>query len=142
MYIGTVINDSPTIAAEVGEIIANAAFRAVKFNEEGKIVLAGKGDIPIGIITAEYDDVIVGDDVTVQIKDIGLITTGAEIKAGAALACSTDGSVQTASTGDFILGFALESAGKDSTVRIQITKSGYVQGTSGQEDTEKEGESV
>lgn len=135
MYIGTMINDSPTIAVEAGEIIANAAFKAVKFNEEGKIVLAVKGDTPIGIITAEFDDVAVGDDVTVQIKDIGLISTGAEVKAGAELACGAGGKAQTAEAGDFVLGFALEAAGKDSAVRIQITKSGYVQGTSDQEES-------
>lgn len=124
-YVGTVINDSPVIALTAAEAIENAAFKAVKLNENGNAVIASEGDAPIGIITAEFDNVSKGDDITVQIKDIGFAIAGEAITAGQEVACGTDGKIKTAASGNFIIGFALETAEIDSVTRVQITKSGY-----------------
>lgn len=125
-YMGTGINDSPVIALIAAEAIEDAAFKAVKLDENGNAVLAGEGEVPIGIITAEFDNISEGDDITVQIKDIGFAFAGEEIAVGAEVACGTDGKIKTAESGNFIIGFALEEAETDSIIRVQITKSGYM----------------
>lgn len=124
-YIGTGINDSPTIALTAAEAIENAAFKAVKLDENGNVVLAAEGEAPIGIITAEFDNVSEGDDITVQVKDIGFALAGEAITAGQEVACGTDGKIKTAASGNFIIGFALETAEINTVARVQITKSGY-----------------
>lgn len=124
-YIGTVINDSPVIAVTTAEDIESAAFKAVKFDENGNVVLAGEGDTAIGIVTAEFDNVSKGDDVTVQIKDIGMCIVSEDISAGAELSCGAKGEFKVAATGDFVMGFALEATTAGSIARVQVTKSGY-----------------
>lgn len=124
-YMGTGINDSPVIALIAAEVIENAAFKAVKLDENGNAVIASEGDAPIGIITSEFDNVSDGDDITVQIKDIGFALAGEKIAAGTEVACGTDGKIKIAESGNFIIGFTLETAETDSIIRVQITKSGY-----------------
>lgn len=137
-YMGTGINDSPVIALTAAETIENAAFKAVKLDENGNAVLASEGEAPIGLITAESDNVSEGDDITVQIKDIGFAFAGEEIAVGAEVACGTDGKIKTAASGNFIIGFALEAAETDSIIRVQITKSGYMLAGKSSESTSDE----
>ena len=84
-------------------------------------------DIPAGLLIAETDkDVAVGDDVTVQVKDIGLWQSGGTFDAGDPLASDDTGCAVKAAAGKFILGFALEaSTAAGQPVSVQITKSGY-----------------
>jgi hypothetical protein len=127
-YIGSTINNSPTIAGTLAaEIKGDAAFLAVKFDETGKIALAGKGEPAIGVIVpGNVENPAAGDEVTIQVKDIGIAKAGGKITAGAAVASAADGKFAAAATGDFIIGFALSGAdGDGKTFQIQITKSGY-----------------
>ena len=48
-YLATGINESPVIAQPAASAITDVRGRAVKFNGSGAIVLAGAGDIPLGI---------------------------------------------------------------------------------------------
>lgn len=67
-YYGTTINDSAVIVVKAGEEIPAPAFLAV--GADGKVATAGKN--AIGIVLPGCDDkVTVGDDLDVQIKDIG-----------------------------------------------------------------------
>nr|DAL46662.1 MAG TPA_asm: capsid fiber protein [Caudoviricetes sp.] len=127
-YIGSTINNSPTIAGTLADAIkGEAAFLAVKFDDAGNIALAGKGEAAVGVIVpGNVEDPAAGDEVTIQIKDIGVAKAGGKISAGAAVAVSADGKLGAAATGDFIVGFALSGAdGDGKTFQIQITKSGY-----------------
>lgn len=127
MYNGTIINPSPTIIAPAGATITSGPFSAVAFDNSGNFVTAVKNSVPVGILVAEEEDnIVVGDEITAQIKDISRWKAGAAVAAGALLAPDKDGLAVTAVTGDFILAVALESVtAKGQVIKVQITKSGY-----------------
>lgn len=125
-YNGTVINDSPTIALKAGEKLTGGPFTALAI-KNGALVTADGSLTPFGITTAETDDeVAAGDDVTVQIKDIGMWEAATTFQAGSPLTSNANGKATTATTGKFILAYALEDATTAGQfTRVQITKSGY-----------------
>lgn len=126
MFLGTAINTSPTITGKAGVAITNGAFLAVRFDGSGAIVLAAAGSNALGLLVATTPvTVTIGEDVTIQIKDIGLWTSGAAISAGAELTPNAAGQAVTAATGNHILAIALEAAtGAGQPIRVQIVKSG------------------
>lgn len=108
-YLATSINESPVITDKAGAVIADVRGKAVKYNN-GAIVLAGAGETVLGVgIMTNDENIQIGADVDVQIKDIGLVCAGAEIKKGAELAADANGKFVTASTG-YIAAIALEDA--------------------------------
>lgn len=126
MFLGTAINTSPTIAGKAGASITNGAFLAVRFDEAGDTILAAAGSNALGLLVATTPAAVaVGNDVTVQIKDIGLWTAGAAVAAGAELTPNAAGQAVAAATGNHVLGVALEAAtAAGQVIRVQITKSG------------------
>ena len=123
-YISTPINDSAVIAFPAAKDI-EGAFVAVEVTSSGVQLPATAGAVAMGLLVPE-EDIKAGDTVTVQIKDMGKWTTGAEIEVGDPLTTDTSGKCVKATEGDFILGFALEAAASaDATINVQITKSGY-----------------
>jgi hypothetical protein len=125
-YNGTVINDSPTIIDKAGAEITTGPFTALAY-KDGALVAATAALVPFGITTAEMEDrVPAGEDVTIQVKDIGAWKAGAAFARGAALASDANGCAVTAAAGKFILAFALEEAtAAGQVVRVQIAKAGY-----------------
>lgn len=131
-YIGTQINQSPTITEKAGAAITDARGKIVKYNTSGDVVLATAGDVAIGItimedgandITgAESGKVAEGEDVTVQIKDIGLVKAGGAIAKGAELASDANGCAVTATDGDFVIGTARTKAASGEYCHIIINK--------------------
>lgn len=132
-YNGVQINPSPTIVAEAGVAIDDCRNRIMKFDENGKAVLATAGtDIPVGIalIEAGYNDITgaisgkvsVGEDVDILIKEMGVVIAGADIKKGQEIAAGADGKAAVASSGDYVLGFAITDAPADGYLHIQIAK--------------------
>lgn len=130
---GVQISQSVTISEQAGADIADVRNRVVKYDENGNVVLATAGtDVPVGIaiIEAGYNDisgaesgkVLDGDDVDIQIKDIGYAIAADTIKKGAEVAAAAGGAVATAKAGDYVLGYALATAAKGSYVRVQISK--------------------
>lgn len=129
MYLSTGINDSPTIVRKVTGAIANGAFKAVKFDANGGIVTGGvAGEKTLGLLIATTPEAVAaGEDVTIQIKDIGLWEAGAAIKAGDELTTSATGTAAVAAAGNYVLAVALEAAAAPGAViKIQIVKSGKV----------------
>lgn len=127
-FIGTVINQSPTIVGKLASAISgDASFLAVAYDSNGKIVVAGASDVPVGfIIPGHTENLAADEEVTIQIKDIGLAKAGAAIALGAEIATAANGKVVTATAGKFIIGFALKAAANDNDViSIQISKAGY-----------------
>ncbi len=125
---GTVINSSPTVVFPANAAITGAQCKAVKLNASGKVVLAGAGEAALGIIVISDDEnIAAGQDVNIQVKDIGMWEAGAAVKAGDLLACDANGKAVKATASSYIMGVALTSATSAGTrVRVQITKSGYV----------------
>ena len=120
---GTPINDSPVVNIKAGGTISAPAFLAV--TAAGAV--AGAGAHALGIVTPDCDAAVAsGDDLTVQIKDIGTWIAGAAVAVGAELTPDANGKAVTATTGDFILGIALKAAtAAGQRIPVQICKAGY-----------------
>ena len=127
--LGTAINPSPTIVLPATAALTNPRYLAV-------VVAAGKVKLPaaagahaIGIGLGENDSVAAGEDLDIQIKDIGKWIASGSIAVGAELTCDTNGKAAAATSGDFILGVALTAASAaGDIIQVQITKSGYKPG--------------
>lgn len=129
---GTQINQSPTIVEKAGAAITDARNRIMAYDENGDVVLAVDGtEIPVGIAIieagvndisgAESGKVEKGDDVDIQIKDIGYVLAGAAITKGAEVMASS-GLAIPATSGNYVIGVALSAAAKDDYCRVQISK--------------------
>ena len=129
-YMATQVNNSPIIVDKATAEIEDVRCKAVKFDDNGGVVLCSKAGEPavgIAIITAGDPDgkVKAGEDVDIQVKDIGLAKAGATIKKGAELTTDVNGCVVTAASSNFIIGTALEDGTAGKFVKIQINKLGY-----------------
>lgn len=132
-YIGNQINQSPTIVEKAGAEIADGRNKLYKYDENGDLVLAGAGEMAVGIglIESGYNDVTgetagkvaKGDQVTVQIKDIGLVVAGGAIKKGAEVTADAEGLAVTATDGNYVIGIAQDEAkAKGDFIYIAITR--------------------
>lgn len=127
--IGTTINNSPTIVAVAAAAMPGGRGKAVKFDNNGKIVLCSTaGEVAAGIIILQGDtDIAAGEEVSVQIKDIGMAVAGAAVKVGDPLAADASGKFVKATDGQFIVGYAVSAASAaDRMFQMQITKGGYM----------------
>lgn len=125
-YIGSSINESPTIVLPAGEKLENARGIALVI-KDGAVVKPTAGANAIGLSLIETDETVEqGMDVDIQIKDIGKWVAGEEIIVGTELATDEEGKAVAAQTGDFIIGVALSNAAEAGTwIKVQIIKSGY-----------------
>jgi len=81
-YFGTSINESPTIVLPAAEKIENAQAIALVI-KEGGLAKPTAGAMPIGLtLRAAEETYEKGDDVTVQVKDIGKWKAGEAIAVG------------------------------------------------------------
>ena len=130
---GVQINATQTIVRPSGADIEDVRNRIMKYDENGNFVLATAGtDFPIGIaiIEAGYNDISgaesgkvkAGEDVTVQIKDIGFVIAGAEIKEGQEVTAGADGKAVVAADGNYVLGIALNSVVAGGYCEVQCLK--------------------
>lgn len=130
---GTQINSSVTIVEKAGIAIEDCRNRILKYDDNGNVALATAGtDIPVGValiesgcndITGkESGKIAAGDDVDIQIKDIGYVLAGAEISKGSEVTSGTDGKAVVAASGNYVLGIALSKASEGGYLRIQHNK--------------------
>ena len=130
---GVQMNNSPTIVEKAGAAIADCRNRIMKYDGNGDVVLATAGtDIPVGIALIEsgYNDisgtesgkVAKGDDIDIQVKDIGFVMAGATITKGQDVACRANALAAVAAAGDNVLGVALSGASANGYCKIQIVK--------------------
>lgn len=132
-YNGVQINQTVTIVVEAGAQIDDVRNLIMKIDGNGKAVLATAGtDIPVGIalIEAGINDisgqqsgkVAAGDDVDIQIKDIGVVLAGGSVKKGQEVAAGAGGKAVAAAGGNYVLGYALANAEADQYLPVQIAK--------------------
>lgn len=130
---GVQINQSVTITEQAGADIEDVRNLILNYDTNGNVVAAADGTAPlvgIAIIEAGYNDisgaesgkVAAGDQVDVQIKDIGYVIAGAAIKKGEEVTAATGGKAAKAADGDYVLGIALSNAAENDYVRVQISK--------------------
>lgn len=129
---GVQINQSVTIVEQAGVNIADVRNRIMAYNEDGNVVLAADGStvlIGISLIEAGVNDISgvesgkvnAGDDVDIQIKDIGYILAGGNIAKGEEVTAS-NGLAVKAESGNYVVGIALSAVKKDEYCRVQIAK--------------------
>lgn len=125
MYHGTGVNDSATITAKAAVNIQGGAFLAVTLTKNG-VAVAKAGEAAIGIMIPGTDSPKAGEDVNIQVKDIGLAMAGAAVEAGDLLASDANGRLVKAASGGFILAAALGAAtAAGQVISVQIIKAGY-----------------
>lgn len=125
-FLGTSINESPTIVLPAGEKIEAARGIALAI-QDGAVVKPQKGAHVIGLAIIETDETVEkGTGVDIQIKDIGKWVAGEAITVGTELTADENGKAVAASEGDFIVGIALSNATQAGTwIQVQIIKAGY-----------------
>lgn len=129
MYFGTSINESSVISAKAAAAITGGAMLAAAMGAAGTVgVVSTAGAVPVGLLIPETEAAVAaGDDVTIQVKDIGLWTAGGAVDAGALLMSDANGKAVTATAGKFALAQALEAASAaGQVIHVQIIKAGYV----------------
>ena len=125
MYHGTGINDSATIVAKAAADIQGGAFLAAMLTKNG-VAVAKAGEAAVGIMIPETDSPKAGEDVNIQVKDIGLAMVGAAVEPGDLLASDASGKLVKAASGNFILATALAAAtAAGQVISVQIIKAGY-----------------
>lgn len=136
---GVQINQSVTIVEQAGADIDDVRNRIMAYNTEGNVVLAADGStvlVGIALIEAGVNDISgaesgkvkAGDDVDIQIKDIGYILAGGDISKGDEVTAS-GGLAVKAESGNYVVGIALSASEKGDYCRVQIAK--YHKGTIG-----------
>ena len=130
---GTQINQSATIVEKAGADVTDCRNLIFVYDNDGNVVPATNGSKPIvgvALIEEGYNDITgaesgkldEGDDVSLQIKDIGYVLAGATIAKGAEITSDANGCAVTAQTGNYVAGIALSAATKDGLCRVQISK--------------------
>lgn len=131
---GTSINESPVVELITSSAIEGAPYLAVTMQTDGGVAVSKAGDTPIGLLCATDKDgtIHTNERVTVQVKDMGLWTTGEAVAAGTELTSGADGKAVAANAGNYILAVALEaSTAAGQIIQVQIVKSGYKPAASG-----------
>ncbi len=129
---GVQVNQSVTIVEQAGDNIEDARNRIMTYDKDGNVVLATDGStvlIGVALIETGMNDisgvesgkVTIGDDVDIQIKDIGYILAGGEIAKGNEVTAS-NGLAVKAESGNYVVGIALSTVAKDDYCRVQIAK--------------------
>lgn len=129
---GLQINQSATIVGKAGVAIEDVRNRILAYDNNGDVILAADGTVVpagIAIIEAGLNDisgtdsgkVAAGDDIDIQIKDIGYVIAGADITKGAEIMASK-GLAIPATAGNYVAGIALSGAVKDEYIMVQIAR--------------------
>ncbi len=121
-YFATTVNDSPLVSVKAGAALTDVRGRAVKFDDNGRLVLAAAGDTPLGVAAlSNYEDIPEGGDVDIQLWAVGYVKTGAAVRPGNELAPDGDGAFIPAADGDAYSAIALKTAAAGAFVSAHIT---------------------
>lgn len=123
-YMTSQINESPTITEVAGADVEDVRGMLMKYDASGNVIpasVAGEKVIGMAIIT-NNEDLKEGQDVDIQVKEIGLAKAGAAIKKGDEVMAGADGKAAVATAGMFVIGTALESAEAGQLFYIQVSK--------------------
>ncbi len=124
--LGTAINPSAVAVFSAGAKVEDARAKAFAI-KDGVAVLPTAGANVMGISEMETEETVAaGEDIFIQIKEIGKWEAAEAIAVGDELATDATGKAVKAAAGQFIVGVALTAAtAAGSLVQVQITKSGY-----------------
>lgn len=129
---GVQINQGVTIVEQAGAEMADVRNRIMAYDRDGNVVLAADGSavlVGIALVESGINDISgvesgkvnAGDDVDIQIKDIGYILAGGDIAKGDEVTAS-GGLAVKAEPGNYVVGVALSAVAEGGYCRVQITK--------------------
>jgi len=110
-------------ARNAGADLSAKLYYAAKVDTDGDIVLAGAGEAALGIIT---EAAVENKPVTVQFGGIAKAIAAGAFNAGVMLASDGNGKLTTASTGNEVIGIALEVSGGANEIVAVALLSGRV----------------
>ena len=104
------VNDSPTVAIVAGANLSAAVGKAVKISSGEVVVCDSQGERAFGILVSG-----VADTEMASVAVFGRVQAkaGAAISQGALVTTAADGDLETATSGDYPIGIALEDAAGD-----------------------------
>jgi len=121
------INSSAVVAEIAGADIAEPAYKAAMYDENGNVAVATDGAKAFGLILGNTPGPIAkGRQVDVLIKDIGLLEAGGGIAKGDPVTVNASGQGTKAAKGDFIFGWAFTGAASGECAQVQISRSGHM----------------
>ena len=119
-YFGASINEQPVLAEVAGADIELGSGKAVKYDTDGNVVLAGADEAICGVLIMQTEEKVpAGDIVTVQFKDIGIVAAGGDFVKGDALSVDANGAFVKAADGKAVAR-ALEAGTAGTFVRAHI----------------------
>ena len=122
-YLGTSINESPVIAEVAGAVITDVRGKAVKYSSGNVVLCSTAGEAVLGVgIMNNAENLQTGDQVDIQIKDIGVVRAGGTIAKGDELAVDATGCFVKATDGQDVFAIALAAGAKDEYVSAMIVR--------------------
>jgi hypothetical protein len=105
-----------------GEDLSSSQFKFVTLESDGQVDLADSaGENCMGVV---INDPASGSEATVVVGGKTVVTAGGTIAAGASVATDASGDAVTASTGNIVMGYALEAGVDGQVIAIELIQGG------------------
>jgi hypothetical protein len=105
-----------------GEDLSSSQFKFVTLESDGQVDLADSaGENCMGVV---INDPASGGEATVVVSGKTVVTAGGTIAAGASVATDASGDAVTASTGNIVMGYALEAGVDGQVIAIELIQGG------------------
>ena len=105
-----------------GEDLSSSQFKFVTLESDGQVDLADSaGENCMGVV---INDPASGGEATVVVSGKTVVTAGGTIAAGAAVATDASGDAVTASTGNIVMGYALEAGVDGQVIAVELIQGG------------------
>ena len=119
-YMNHAIDTTATMRGVAAADMDAPALLAVKIDGDGKFAVPAAGAFCIGIVLATTGSLKAGDELDVQIKDIGYWIAGGTVAKGALLKTDAAGKAVTAAAGDVVCAVALEAGTSGQPMKVMI----------------------
>ncbi len=126
-FTSSFVNSSATVKEVAGEGLEGACHKAIAYDGNGDVVLATSGKTAVGLLLSTTGEkVVVGEEVDVLLKDVGLLVTLGAVSKGDFVTIE-NGCGKSASSGDVIFGRAMtESYEAGDLIQLRIGAFGSV----------------
>ena len=105
-----------------GEDLSSSQFKFVTLESDGQVDLADSaGENCMGVV---INDPASGGEATVVVSGKTVVTAGGTIAAGASVATDASGDAVTASTGNIVMGYALEAGVDGQVIAVELIQGG------------------
>jgi hypothetical protein len=105
-----------------GEDLSSSQFKFVTLEADGQVDLADSaGENCIGVV---INDPAAAGEATVVVSGKTVVTAGGTIAAGASIATDASGDAVTASTGNIVMGYALEAGVDGQVIAVELIQGG------------------